>query len=177
MILSTLTCFHNGIEDIWFHLLGPADQCWACQNHGRVYRVWGSTSQCLQQRRWPSGHDGWSVMWSFQQKCPKKLSCIENCRLNLHVCRSPGQKPPILRELLIIISQRSDGKLWILEGMWWAKVWATIHSKSMFSASCQSFGTSVFNIGCCNSKIFVYSEDVTLLNSVSCTTGWHIPMS
>lgn len=92
------------LKAFWFRLLGQADQRWACQNHGRVYRVWRSTSQCLQQRRWPSGHDGWSVMWSFQQKCPRKLSCIENCRLNLHVCRSPGQKPSIFRELLIIIS-------------------------------------------------------------------------
>lgn len=39
-----------------------------------------------------------------------------------------------------------------------------MHSNSMFSASCQDI--SVLNIVCCNSKLFVYSEDV-VLNSIS----------
>lgn len=40
-----------------------------------------------------------------------------------------------------------------------------MHSNGMFSASCQD--VSVLNIVCCNSKQFVYSEDVALLNSIS----------
>lgn len=40
-----------------------------------------------------------------------------------------------------------------------------MYSNSMFSASCQD--VSVLNIVCCNSKLFVYSKDVVLLNSIS----------
>lgn len=40
-----------------------------------------------------------------------------------------------------------------------------MHSNSMFSASCQD--VSVLKIVCCNSKLFVYSEDVALLNFIS----------
>lgn len=51
-------------------LLGPAGQCRASQDNGRVYGGWRSTYQCQQQRRRPSGHDGRPVTWSSWQKFP-----------------------------------------------------------------------------------------------------------
>lgn len=60
----------NTLIGAFYCLSGPASQCRVGQDHGWIYRVRRSVSQCQQQRGRPSGHDGRFVTWSQWQKWP-----------------------------------------------------------------------------------------------------------
>lgn len=96
----------NTLIGAFYCLSGPASQCRVGQDHGWIYRVRRSVSQCQQQRGRPSGHDGWFVTWSQWQKWPGigniALSTVRTTKDQsaFHTCKCTTAESHAARKLL-----------------------------------------------------------------------------